>query len=153
MFNPTSPLSGATVTGLTTPTYTLAADTTTDGRTKQFYVSALGGTQTGVVVHSSELPFLINVKKAFKVAVLGAVSALTGIRSIPKTSYVRNTIKGVFVDTLGNKAIAQIKTIMDIPAGAITQDYNSILAMISLDAAVGTNQVQAMADLAKQNTV
>lgn len=47
----TTPVTGAAQTGLTSPTYTHVVDTPPNAYTKQYAVTALGGTQTGVDVH------------------------------------------------------------------------------------------------------
>ena len=57
MWNPTSPVTGAAQTGLTTPTYTFVADVAPDANGKQVAVTALGGTQVGVTPHSVASPF------------------------------------------------------------------------------------------------
>lgn len=59
-FTPTSPITGSTVTGLTTPTYTIIEDSQPNLVSRQWYVSALGGTQTGVSINSVEKPFTIS---------------------------------------------------------------------------------------------
>jgi len=58
-FAPASPVTGAPITGFTSPTYTLIADTAPDVNGKAYAVSALGGTQAGVVVSSSSYPFTL----------------------------------------------------------------------------------------------
>jgi len=63
MFTLTGVITGATMTGLTSPTYTLTADTPPSNFAKQSYVSALGGTQTGVTAHSLDYPFTVAVKR------------------------------------------------------------------------------------------
>lgn len=59
--NVTSPITGAAQTGFTSPTYTVATDTPPSIRAKQWTVSALGGTQAGVTIHSASNPFRITM--------------------------------------------------------------------------------------------
>jgi len=59
----TNPVTGAAQTGLTSPTYTLVADIAPDVNGRQWAVSALGGTQTGVRTHSASDPFTITVMR------------------------------------------------------------------------------------------
>jgi hypothetical protein len=58
-FAPTSPVTGAAQSGLTAPTYTLTADVAPAQNAKQYAVTALGGTQTGVISHSVAAPFTL----------------------------------------------------------------------------------------------
>ena len=61
----TSPITGAAVTGLTSPTYTVAVDTPPNTWSKQWAVTALGGTQTGVDTSSSaSRPFTLTDRKS-----------------------------------------------------------------------------------------
>ena len=68
-FSLTSPITGAAQTGFTTPTYTHVADTAPDVNGRQVAITALGGTQAGVTVHSVASPFSITFfrPKAYKV--------------------------------------------------------------------------------------
>jgi hypothetical protein len=56
-YSPTSPVTGAAQTGLTSPTYTLSTDVAPSINGKQHAITALGGTQTGVNSHSVAAPF------------------------------------------------------------------------------------------------
>jgi len=58
--NITTPITGAAQTGLTSPTYTNVGMAGPDANVKQVAVTALGGTQTGVDVHSVARPFTIS---------------------------------------------------------------------------------------------
>jgi len=60
-FNLTSPVTGASQTGFTAPTYTLTVDTAPDVNAKQWAVTALGGTQAGVSSHSVASPFTVTM--------------------------------------------------------------------------------------------
>lgn len=78
MFNPSSPLTGIAISGLTSPTYTFVADKAPDINASQWAVTALGGTQTGVTVHSPEAPFSFTIKRPKVVKTPGARNAATG---------------------------------------------------------------------------
>lgn len=58
-YSPSSPVTGGTQTGLTSPTYTLTADIAPSALGKQHAVTALGGTQTGVRTSSAADPFTV----------------------------------------------------------------------------------------------
>lgn len=132
MFNPTSPVTGQAQTGLTSPTYTLTVDTPPNAHSKQFAVSALGGTQTGVNVHSVSAPFTITAERPASFRQLGQPNPITGVVSnVPRNVYVVRTRKGVL--PLGDQPyqIMLTETRMSIPAGADTADFINIRAALS----------------------
>jgi hypothetical protein len=131
-FAPTSPVTGATQTGLTSPTYTIAADSNPTQYGKQYYVSALGGTQTGVLAHTVASPFTVSAFRPATLKTLQPVNPTTGqLRSVPVNTYKVMTRKGV-VPLSGQAAkVAMLRTELDIPAGSDTADPLSLRAMIS----------------------
>lgn len=131
-FNLTSPVTGSTQTGLTSPTYTLAADTAPDVNAKQYYVSALGGTQTGVLAHSVSQPFTLSMFKPKVLKTLQPVNPVTGVlRGVPMNNYKVITRKGV-IPLVGQAPKTQvITTDLGIPAGADVADPLSVRAAIS----------------------
>jgi len=131
-FAPTSPVTGAAITGLTSPTYTLVADTAPSMNGKQYAVSALGGTQTGVDVNSVSKPFTLTF---FRPAVLKSVpqaNTTTGvIKNIAMNSYKFLTRKGALPAANQVPQIARITTIIDVPAGTDSYEPEELNAMIS----------------------
>jgi hypothetical protein len=131
-FAPSSPVTGGAQTGLTSPTYTLVADVAPAPHGKQYYVSALGGTQTGVEVNSLSNPFTTTF---FKVAAPKALPALNGngsLVSVPKNVYKFNVRKGVEVMSGQPRQTMLIDCSISIPAGSDVQDPESIRAAMSL---------------------
>lgn len=125
-------ITGASVSGLTSPTFTFSADSPPDTNQKQWIVSALGGTQAGVVVHSLAAPFFINFQRPKVFKALGRLNPTTGaLSSVPRNRHVIRTVKGVL--PLANQAYENfiIRTEMEIPAGADMADPNSIRAALS----------------------
>lgn len=131
-FSPSSPVTGATVTGLTSPTYTLLSDVAPNINGKQFAVSALGGTQTGVDVNSVSKPFTHTFFRPQVLRTLPAANPVTGIvRSVPVNSYKLITRKGA-VPSVNQVAIpCRITTTFEIPAGVDTYEPEEIRAMVS----------------------
>lgn len=122
-FAPSSPVTGLAQTGLTAPTYTHVVDVAPDATGKQYSVSALGGTQTGVTVGSISSPFTFTFwrPKSFKVASVGGVSEGSNTwRLISR--------KGVVVDADGNLRIMLIRTEIAVPAGADVYDAANVRA-------------------------
>lgn len=131
-FAPTTPITGSAQTGLTTPTYTIAQDSNPDANGKQYYVSALGGTQTGVLAHTVASPFTVSMFRPKTLKGLSPVNPATGqLRSVPFNTYKVLTRKGVLPLAGQPAKVALIKTELDIPAGADLADALSLRAAIS----------------------
>lgn len=129
-FEPSSPITGSAQSLLTNPTYTLSADTPPSAHAVQWAVTAVGGTQTGVNVHSVSEPFTI---AAFKPAVpraLGNPNRDGIVANVPKNNYKVVTRKSVAVNAV-QKGLVIIRTTMEIPAGADVEDEASIQAALS----------------------
>lgn len=132
-FAPSTPVTGGAQTGLTSPTYTIASDTPPDSNAKQYYVSALGGTQTGVLAHSVAAPFTTAMFKPKAFKFLAPLNPVTGVlRGVPVNTYKVVTRKGVL--PLAGQAYknCNITTIVDVPAGSDIADPLSLKAAISL---------------------
>lgn len=127
-FNPSSPVTGASQTGLTSPTYTLTADVAPNNNGKQYAVTALGGTQTGVEAHAAAFPFTLTFVRpsSFKPA------PTTANGSVPKNVYTVIARKGVYCgpsNTIPSIALGRVT--LEIPAGADVYDPESVRAMES----------------------
>lgn len=132
MITPTSPLPGATQPDLTSPTYTLTSDYGPNAHSKQWIVSALGGTQTGVDVHSVSKPFTLTVERPANFRQLGVVNPSTGvISSVPNNVYTVRTRKGAVPAANQNARVAMIETRIVVPAGTDTYDLPNLEAMLS----------------------
>lgn len=138
----TSPITGGAQTGFTAPTYTHVADTAPDVNGKQVAVSALGGTQAGVTVHSVSSPFTVTMIKPKAYKSLAAVIPNTGLLpSVPKNSWKIIVRKGVTPLAGQPASIMLIKIDIDVPAGSDTADAPNIRAAIS--AAIGALNQQS----------
>lgn len=129
----TSPVTGLAQTGLTSPTYTLTADTPPVPNSKQWAITALGGTQTGVEAHALSQPFTITVFRPAVPKTIGSPNPSTGVISnIPRNVSKTVVRKGVNVAADQPPNTALITLICDIPAGADVYDPESIRAALSL---------------------
>lgn len=139
----TSPITGAAQTGLTSPTYTIVLDTAPDSNGKQWAVSALGGTQSGVTTHTVSSPFTVTVVKPKSFKQLGSVNPVTGqLASVPKNQWIVLVRKGVLPLAGQPYSVMPMKLTMDVPAGADTADAPNVRAGIS--AMIGAlNQISA----------
>lgn len=129
----TSPVTGGAQTGLTTPTYTLAVDTPVDINGKQWAVTALGGTQTGVSTHSSSNPFTWAYYRPKIYRLLGKPNPSTGlISNVPMNTAKCITRKGMVPAVNQPAMIGSINSSINIPAGCDVYAQAEIRAMISL---------------------
>jgi hypothetical protein len=132
MFTLTTPITGAAQTGLTAPTYTLISDLAPDNNGRQVAVSALGGTQAGVTVHSVASPFTITFTRPRVFKQLGKPNPTTGlIKDVPRNTFKLITRKGVTPLASQPFVNLQITTIVDVPAGSDTYDSANIRAALS----------------------
>lgn len=128
----TSPVTGAAQTGLASPTFTLTSDTAPDANGKQYAVTALGGTQTGVVAHSVGSPFTITFWRQKVLRVLGTPNPNTGvIANVANNTYKLITRKGVIPLAGQPTRVMNITTTIDVPAGSDTTDSEDIRAGLS----------------------
>lgn len=132
MYSPTSPITGAAQTGLTSPTYTISEDTAPDNNGKQHAVTALGGTQTGVDASSVSRPFTITFVRPKVLRTLGQPNPVTGIVSnVPMNTYKLITRKGVLPLSGQPSRTMRVITTIEIPAGADTADAANVRAALS----------------------
>lgn len=129
----TTPVTGAAQTGFTSPTYTLTTDFAPDNNGKQWAVTALGGTQTGVTTHSMSSPFTITATRPKVVKALGKPNPVTGLVSnVPRNSFKWIVRKGVTPASGQPYQIALFTLTGDVPAGSDTYDAANLRAAGSL---------------------
>jgi len=146
-FTLTSPITGSAQTGLTSPTYTHVADTAPDVTGRQVAVSALGGTQTGVTVHSMASPFTITVFRPKAFRFLGKPNPVTGlVKDVPRNTFKVITRKGVLPLAGQPYANMQITTIVDLPAGSDTADAANCRAALSAHLGALAQQSSGLGD-------
>jgi len=147
-WNPSTPITGAAQTGLTSPTYTLTADTAPSINGKQHAVTALGGTQTGVDVHSVSKPFTLTFFRPANVKVSLVPNPTTGLIAgpIPKNTYRLLTRKGAVPYANQPPAIMTIETIIKVPAGADTYEPEEIRAALSAHIGALSQQSAGLGD-------
>ncbi|DAD52359.1 coat protein [ssRNA phage SRR5466337_1] len=139
--NITSPITGAAQTGLTSPTYTNVSMAGPDANVKQVAVTALGGTQTGVDVHSVARPFTISYWWPKVLRVLPSLSSNGQLASVPMNVYKVITRKGVTPLVGQPSKTMLITTSIEVPAGADTADAPNVRAALS--AHIGTLSQQS----------
>jgi len=131
-FAPSTPVTGGAQTGFTAPTYTIAADTPPDVNAKQYAVTALGGTQAGVVIHSVSNPFTLTMFRPKNFKVLKPVNSQNVLPEVPFNTYKVITRKGV-LPLAGQAARGMVvTTIIELPAGSDSADPSNVRAGLSL---------------------
>lgn len=144
MFTLTSPVTGGAQTGLTTPAYVIATDAAPTNAGKQYAVSSLTGTQTGVDTSSSpSKPFTITLSKPAVLRSAPAINAVTGlIGQVPFNTYTILLRKGVTVVTGQAPRTMNVRVSIEVPAGADLVDAPNVRAAMSL--LIGSlNQISA----------
>lgn len=151
---PSSPVTGGPQSGFTTPTYTIAVDTAPDVNGKQYAVTAVGGTQTGVTVHSLSSPFTITFWKPKTVKVLGKPNPTTGlITNVPRNVFKQVTRKGV-TPAVNQPYQDMVVTVMiEEPAGADTYDAPNVKAALSCSFGIVWAQSQGIGDTVLSNVM
>jgi len=129
-FAPTT-VTGSAVTGLTSPTYTFTADVAPTANGKQFAVTTLGGTQTGVRTHSISSPFSATWYRDPAPKQIGAVDSNGILRSVPNNKY-RLIMRVGFLPLAGQQyRTGVIRVEFDVPAGAEVADPAQLKAAFS----------------------
>lgn len=126
-----SPITGSAQTGLTSPTYTVVVDQSSDN-TKQVAVTALGGTQTGVTTHSATNPFSLQIQKPKVFKTLGSANPGTGIiANVPVNTFRVVTKKGVMPASQQAPRLMTIDTSLHIVSGSDFYDPQNVRAAIA----------------------
>jgi hypothetical protein len=140
-------VTGGAQTGFTSPTYTLAVDNAVDGNVKKWVVTALGGTQSGVRVHSVSDEFSVTIVKPKLMKMIQAFSSL--LPNAFKPAYNRYWIivrKGV-LPASGLVSVPNVVRIpCDIAAGSDNFDAPNVRAMVSLAVGVWNTQSAGLGD-------
>jgi len=145
----TSPITGTAQTGLTSPTYTLTSDVAPDVNGRQWAVTALGGTQTGVSSHSISAPFTVTVTRAKNPKGPPPVNADGFMRgNVARNPVVVLTRKGVVPVTGQAPVVMLIRTEISVPAGADNADSVSVRAALSAHIGALSQQSSGIGDTA-----
>lgn len=146
-YSPSTPVTGAAQTGFTSPTYTLTADIAPDNNGKQHAVTALGGTQTGVNVHSVAAPFTCTFSRPRVFKALGKPNPTTGlVKDVPMNTYKFLTRKGVLPLAGQPYANMIIRTEIQVPAGSDAADPANIRAALSAHIGLLSQQSAGIGD-------
>jgi hypothetical protein len=113
---------------------------------KQYAISALGGTQTGVDVNTVSKPFTMTFFRPAVLRTLPQANPVTGvIKNVPMNTYKMITRKGVSPAANQNAMVARITTTIEVPAGADTYEPEDLKALLSAHFGVGWEQASGIA--------
>jgi hypothetical protein len=129
----TSPVTGGAQTGFTAPTYTVVADTPPNAYSKQWAVTALGGTQALVDVHGASKPFTITFSRPQVIRSAPVVNPVTGVMpNTPRNVYSVLVRKGASPGTGQNPQVGVLRVDLSVPAGTDLVEPEDIRAALSL---------------------
>lgn len=149
-YAPTTPVTGLAQTGLTTPTYTLTADTAPDLSGRQHAITAIGGTQPSVNIHSSSTPFTLTFERP-KTLRLPAYDRVLGVINAGRNVYKLRTRKSVLLNVNSNeRGVAIIETTISLPVGS-DQDGINVRAAMSLHYGALSQMSSSLGDIALTN--
>lgn len=132
-FVPVVPVVGSSITGLTSPTYTLTADSPPSSHAKQFAVTALGGTQAGVTLHSPSSPFILMLQRPASFKPMSLVNPVTGqLTSVPKNTWKILVVKGALPLAGQSPSNIVFRGEFVIPAGVETNSSAELKALLSI---------------------
>jgi len=141
-------VTGGAQTGLTTPGYTVTTDVAPDINGRQYVVTALTGTQTGVRVHSVSDPFSIVFYRPKVMKALPVPNPITGrYGALPRNTYGIIVRKGVNFAANQPPDVMITRVTHDIPTGADAYDQPNIRASESLLVGALNQQSAGLGDM------
>jgi len=149
----TTPVTGATVTGLTSPTYTIVSDTPPSVNSKAWAITALGGTQTGVDIHSTSKPFTFTVSRPANVRQAPVPNSNGLIGNSPRNVYSAVTRKGGVPVAGQAPQVIIIRTEISVPSGVDTYEPEELKAAVSLHIGALSQQSAGIADTCVNNVL
>jgi glucose dehydrogenase len=147
-------ITGGAQVPFTTPGYTVTQDTSFPPNGKQWLITGVTGTQTGVTLHTVASPFRISFQRPPQLYGLGVPNPSNGVvYNVKNNTYRVVTNKGVTI--LAGQPIKTmiIRTEIEVPAGADLADSANVLAAISAHAGALMQQSSGLGDTVKQGNV
>jgi len=146
-FSPASPVTGAAISGFTSPTMTLALDIAPTPYGRQYAISALGGTQTGASPNSPTLPYTVTMVRPTMLKSIAPIK--TGSNQL--TANNRNIWKMVFrkgavLNANGTIGIAISHIDWDLPAGMEAFAAAELKTLISFQIGILWSNAQGIYD-------
>lgn len=148
----TTPVTGAAQTGFTSPTYTVVADSPPNAYSKQWAVTALGGTQANVEVHGASKPFTVTFSRPAAVRSAPVPNPTTGVMGTPpRNTYSVLVRKGVVPGTSQNPQTMLLRCDFGVVAGSDLLEPEDIRAGLSLLIGALNQQAAGIGDMLVTN--
>jgi len=141
-------LTGGSQTGFTSPTYTTAAGTFPGVNGRLNYVTAIGGTQVGVRIHSVSDPFTAAVFAPLAPKALGSMNSNGIYTNVPVNVYGVGIRKGLIPAANQPSAIGGVDVRIRVPAGSDSYDAANVRAMIAACVAMLNQLSSSLGDTA-----
>jgi hypothetical protein len=142
-----SPVTGATVAGLTSPTYSVVADQAPNTYSKQWYVSAIGGTQTSVDAGSTaNKPWTFTFSRPATLKSLNSVDVTGVIRQVGFNTYEFLMRRGLIPLAGQAVRVANWRGSFPVLVGSDTADAQNVRAAVSSYVGVLNQQASGLAD-------
>lgn len=146
MWSPDSSITGATEAAFTTPTYTLSADLQPLLNSRQYLVTAIGGTQTDVRANSAGDPFSVTLRRQPYKA-LPTKNPVTGqYGNVPLNKVDWLYRKGLKIDSAGTIRVGNVRISVELPAGSETNDPKNVRALMCFAHGLVAEEAQDIAD-------
>jgi hypothetical protein len=143
----TSPVTGSAQTGFTSPTYTVVVDTPPNAYSKQWAVTAVGGTQTGVDVHGASKPFTITFSRPAQLRSAPVPNPTTGVMgNSPRNVYSVLVRKGCNPGVNQNPQVMTLRCDLSVVAGSDLVEPEDVRAGLSLLVGSLSQQSQGLGD-------
>jgi len=127
-----STFNGATVAGLTSPTYTVTVDQPPNPYSKQWYVSAKGGTQTSVdTASSASKPWTFTFSRPSVLKALNSVDVTGVLRQVGYNTYEFLMRRGLVPLTGQAPRVCNWRSSFPVLVGADVADPANIRAAMS----------------------
>lgn len=139
-------VTGGAQTGLTNPVYNVSADVAADTNGKQWAITSLGGTQTGVTTHTPASPFTWTYWRPKVIKMLPPIGINGEYSNVPNN---KNTIvvrKGVTVAANQPPRVMTVRIEIETPAGAESYDSANVRAALSMAVGALSQQSQGIGD-------
>lgn len=148
----TSPVTGSAQTDFTSPTYTVVADSAPNAYSKQWAVTALGGTQANVSVHGASNPFTVTFSRPAAVRSAPVPNPTTGVMgNSPRNTYSVLVRKGTKPGSNQNPQTMLLRCDFGVIAGADLTEPEDIRAALSLLIGTLNQQSAGLGDLLVSN--
>jgi len=140
-------ITGASVSGLTSPTYDVTADVAPNPHSKQWAVTSIGGTQTGVDAGSTaSRPWTLTFTRPQSVRQLNAIDNSGVLRTVPMNEYGFIGRKGMTPLTGQASKTSIWRFSASVPAGADTYDIPNLKAAGSSFVGALNQQISGFCD-------